>query len=63
MEAPRSLSAQLGVVVVVGSANFSEVAHSANIEASVVVRDARFARSLSQQFEGLVARQKLERVI
>ena len=47
----------------VGSANFSEAAHSANIEASVIVRDARFARSLSQQFEGLVARQKLERVI
>jgi phosphatidylserine/phosphatidylglycerophosphate/cardiolipin synthase-like enzyme len=47
----------------VGSANFSEAAHGANIEASVIVRDARFARSLSQQFEGLVAQQKLERVI
>jgi phosphatidylserine/phosphatidylglycerophosphate/cardiolipin synthase-like enzyme len=45
------------------SANFSEAAQNDNIEAGVLVRDARFAEALVQQFEGLLARNELVRVI
>jgi phosphatidylserine/phosphatidylglycerophosphate/cardiolipin synthase-like enzyme len=50
-------------VAFVTSANFSEAAQTDNIEAGVVVRDARFARALAGQFEGLVARGALMRAI
>ncbi len=49
-------------VALVTSANFSEAAQNDNIEAGVLVRDARFAQALGQQFEGLVARNELQRV-
>jgi hypothetical protein len=38
----------------VTSANFTEAAHSRNIEAGILVRDPQLARSLISQFEGLV---------
>lgn len=50
-------------VALVTSANFSDAAQNDNIEAGVLVEDAKFARALAQQFEGLVATKKLERVI
>lgn len=50
-------------VAFVTSANFSEAAQTDNIEAGVVVREARFARALAGQFEGLVARGVLTRAI
>ncbi|MDC0748920.1 phospholipase D-like domain-containing protein [Polyangium mundeleinium] len=49
-------------VALVSSANFSEAAQNDNIEAGVLVRDARFARTLGQQFEAMVARNELGRV-
>ena len=47
----------------VTSANFSDAAQNDNIEAGVLVEDARFVQALTQQFEGLVATKKLTRVI
>ena len=49
-------------LALVTSANFSEAAHSRNIEAGVLVDNAPFARSLRRQFETLAATQVLLRV-
>jgi len=49
-------------VAFVTSANFTEAAQDRNIEAGVLMRDGRTARSLSGQFESLVAAGKLLRV-
>jgi phosphatidylserine/phosphatidylglycerophosphate/cardiolipin synthase-like enzyme len=38
----------------VTSANFTEWAQQRNVEAGVLIRNAQFAKQLSQQFEGLV---------
>ena len=46
----------------VSSANFTEAAHARNIEAGVLVRDSQVARSLVQQFEGMLAEGRLVRV-
>lgn len=46
----------------VTSANFTEAAHSRNIEAGVLVRDSQLARSLISQFEGLVGSGALVRI-
>lgn len=64
---PPKLHAKCVIVddetALVTSANFSDAAQNDNIEAGVLVEDARFARALAQEFEGLVATKKLERVI
>lgn len=39
----------------VTSANFTEWAHSRNVEAGVLIRDPNFARQLESQFESLIA--------
>lgn len=74
---PRSLSMQPGpkaclhakcivvdeAQVLITSANFTEAAHERNIEAGVVVTDGAIARSLQFQFESLVSRGILCRVL
>jgi phosphatidylserine/phosphatidylglycerophosphate/cardiolipin synthase-like enzyme len=51
-----------GEVAFVTSANFTEAAQERNIEAGVLMRDPRSARSLAGQFESLVSAGKLLRV-
>ena len=49
-------------LALVTSANFSEAAHSRNIEAGVLVDNAPFARALRRQFETLASSRLLLRV-
>ena len=49
-------------VAFVTSANFTEWAQQKNVEAGVLVREARFAVQLSGQFKGLVDAQMVRRV-
>jgi phosphatidylserine/phosphatidylglycerophosphate/cardiolipin synthase-like enzyme len=70
---PRALSADPAVcanlhakcvviddeVAFVTSANFTEWAQERNLEAGVLIRDASFARSLRNQFESLIAANRL----
>ena len=51
-----------GHTALVTSANFTEAAHTRNIEAGVLVRDPAFATSLEQQFTSLVSAGVLTRV-
>ena len=48
--------------LLITSANFTEAAQQRNIEAGVLMRDPRMARSLSEQFESLAQRGLLLRV-
>lgn len=47
----------------VTSANFSEAAHTDNVEAGVLVRDAAFAQALTRKLVGLIERRDVERLV